>query len=464
MQKPSTRRQFIKQASFLSLGFMGLGRLNAIGNSNPGAFAYGPLIKDRNGIFDLPKGFSYRVISVKGRPMSDGLLVPGDPDGMAAFALSEGRVALVCNHELKATEVENSPFGAKSELLSKIPAEDLYDYADGRMPAIGGTTTLIYNPATGQTEKQFLSLAGTVNNCAGGPTPWGSWVSCEETEQRADGHHQKDHGYNFEVPVTESIQRAQPVPLKAMGRFNHEAIAVEPRSGIVYQTEDRWDGLIYRFIPKTPGKLHEGGRLQALAIKENPSWDTRNWGEAGAQPFPGQQSFATYWIDIDNVESPEDDLRYQGFKKGAAMFARGEGMWYGDGEVYFACTNGGPIRMGQVFRYTPSPYEGTSRESEVPGKVELFVESKDKDVLKNCDNLTVAPWGDLFIAEDADMPCKLVGVTPKGSCFDFGANPYNDSELAGCCFSPDGQILFVNIQGTGQTLAITGPWAERRET
>lgn len=341
---------------------MGLGRLNEIGSSKPGAFAYGPLVKDPNGIFDLPKGFSYRVISVKGRPMSDGLLVPGDPDGMAAFALSEGRVALVCNHELKATEVENSPFGANSELLSKIPAEDLYDYADGRQPASGGTTTLIYNPATGQVDKQFLSLAGTINNCAGGPTPWGTWVSCEETEQRADGHYQKDHGYNFEVPVTEQPQRVRPVPLKAMGRFNHEAIAVEPRSGIVYQTEDRWDGLIYRFIPKTPGKLHEGGRLQALAIKENPSWDTRNWSEPGAKAFPEQQSFETYWIDIDNVESPEDDLRYQGYEKGAAMFARGEGMWYGDGEVYFACTNGGPIRMGQVFRYTPSKYEGTPRE------------------------------------------------------------------------------------------------------
>lgn len=336
---------------------MGLGRLSAIGSTGAASLGYGPLLKDTNRIFDLPKGFTYRVISQKGSPMSDGLIVPGDPDGMAAFARPNGRIALICNHELKVTEVENSPFGANSELLSKIPVEDLYDSGDGRRPAIGGTTTLIYNPANGQTERQFLSLAGTVNNCAGGPTPWGSWVSCEETEQRADGHHQKDHGYNFEVPVTESIQRAQPVPLKAMGRFNHEAIAVEPRSGIVYQTEDRWDGLIYRFIPKTPGRLHEGGRLQALAIKERPSWDTRNWGEAGAQPFPGQQPFATYWIDIDNVESPEDDLRYQGFEKGAAMFARGEGMWYGDGEVYFACTNGGPIRMGQVFRYTPSPYE-----------------------------------------------------------------------------------------------------------
>lgn len=461
MHTPSSRRQFLKQTGFLSLGFMGLGRLNAIGGAKADSFGYGPLVKDPKRIFDLPKGFTYRVISQKGTSMADGLFVPGDPDGMAAFALEDGRVALICNHELKSEEVGKSPYGPNNELLSRIPAEDLYDYADGQLPAIGGTTTLIYNPATGKTETQFLSLAGTVNNCAGGPTPWGSWVSCEETNQRADGHHKHDHGYNFEVPLTDRPARAKPVPLKAMGRFNHEAIAVEPKSGIVYQTEDRWDGLIYRFIPNTPGKLHEGGRLQALAIKEHPSWDTRNWSEPGAKPFPQRKSFQTYWIDIENVESPEDDLRYQGSDKGAAVFARGEGMWYGDGEVYFACTNGGPIRMGQVFRYTPSPYEGTQRESERPGTVELFVESKDKDVLKNCDNLTVAPWGDLFIAEDSDMPCKLVGVTPEGTCFDFAANSYNESELAGCCFSPDGNILFVNIQAPGLTLAISGPWEAR---
>ena len=456
----ASRRTFIKQAGFLSLGFLGLGRLNA--NMGTGSTAgYGPLLPDPNGIFDLPKGFSYNIISKIGEKMDDGLIVPGDPDGMAAFGLENGRIALICNHELNASQLDKSPFGPKNELLSKVAKEDLYDYADGKKPSIGGTTTIIYNPKTGKKESQFLSLAGTENNCAGGPTPWGSWVTCEETSQKADGHFKEDHGYNFEVPLTTKPELAKPVALKEMGRFRHEAIAVDPKSGIVYQTEDVWDSLIYRYIPNVPGQLHKGGKLQALVINENKGWDTRNWSEPGAKPFPKNVSFETSWVDIDDPESPEDNLRYQGRNKGAAVFARGEGMWYGEGEVYFACTNGGAIRMGQVFRYKPSPYEGTERETEAPGKVELFLESEDKDVLKNCDNLCVANWGDLYLAEDSEAPCKLVGVTPEGNCFDFAANNYNGSELAGCCFSPDGEHLFVNIQGTGLTLAITGPWDTR---
>ncbi|MGB0370405.1 MAG: alkaline phosphatase PhoX [Opitutales bacterium] len=460
MESPTSRRKFMKQAGFLSLGFMGLGRLNAgLSGSNPAG--YGPLIKDPNGIFDLPKNFSYKVISRIGEKMSDGLIVPGDPDGMAAFGLQDGRIALIRNHELRADQLDKSPFGENNELLTKVASTDLYDFADGKKPAIGGTTTLIYNPKSGKTESEFLSLAGTENNCAGGPTPWGTWVTCEETDQKADAHYKADHGYNFEVPVTSIPTLAKPIPLKEMGRFRHEAIAVDPKSGIVYETEDVWDSLIYRYIPNEPGKLYKGGKLQALVINEVKGWDTRNWSEPGAKPFPKNVAFETSWIDIENPESPENDLRYQGRDKGAAVFARGEGMWYGDGEIYFACTNGGAIRMGQVFKYTPSPYEGTPMEKQVPGKVELFLESEDKDVLKNCDNLCVAPWGDLYIAEDSEAPCKLVGVTPEGTCFDFAANNYNSSELAGCCFSPDGQILFVNIQGTGLTLAITGPWSMR---
>ena len=450
----------MKQASFISLGFLGLGRLNAGVNSRP-VKGYGPLVKDPHGIFDLPKDFSYRVISKIGETMDDGLIVPGDPDGMAPFGLKDGRVAIIRNHELVNNQLDASPFGKTNELFGKLTPDKVYDIADGKMPSIGGTTTLIYNPITGKTDSQFLSLAGTENNCAGGPTPWGSWISCEETSQKADAHYKKDHGYNFEVPLTTSPALADPIPLKEMGRFNHEAIAVDPKSGIVYQTEDRWDGLIYRYIPNEPGKLQKGGKLQALAIKDAPSCDTRNWGEDGAPSFPKNKALTVSWIDIEDHESPEDNLRYQGRKKGAAVFARGEGMWYGDGHIYFACTNGGPIKMGQIFKYTPSPAEGTSREIEQSGSVELFVESEDKDVLKNCDNLCVAPWGDLYIAEDSEAPCKLVGVTPEGGLFDFAANSYNSSELAGCCFSPSGNELFVNIQVSGLTLAITGPWHHR---
>lgn len=454
-----SRRSFLKKSSYLSIGFLGLNRL-VHGNLTPGA-GYGPLLPDPKGIFDLPKGFSYKVISTVGDVMSDGFLVPGDPDGMAAFGAEDGRVILVRNHELRPSQVDVSPFGKKNELLNKIDEKYVYDIADGKMPEIGGTTTLVYNPVNGRVEREFLSLAGTENNCAGGPTPWGTWITCEETETKADSHYKFDHGYNFEVPATTEISLADPVPLKAMGRFRHEAIAVEPKSGVIYETEDQWDGLIYRFIPNVPGKPAEGGKLQALVVTGHAGWDTRNWEDTGAPEFPEGTFFNVEWVDMDDVESPNGDLRYRGHKKGAAVFARGEGMWYGNGEIYWACTNGGTIKMGQIFRYIPSPYEGTEREKEQPGRVELFLESESKEILKNADNLTVADWGDLFIAEDSEAPCKLVGVTPDGTCYDFAANNYNKSELAGVCFSPDGHTMFVNIQGTGQTLAITGPWGSR---
>ncbi|MBT7867120.1 MAG: DUF839 domain-containing protein, partial [Opitutales bacterium] len=156
-----------------------------------------------------------------------------------------------------------------------------------------------------------------------------------------------------------------------------------------------------------------------------------------------------------------DDLRYTGFKNGAARFARGEGMFYGNGEIYFACTNGGAKKFGQIFRYRPSFNEGTPTEADAPGKLELFIESYDLELLKACDNLTIAPWGDIVICEDDGESSAIVGITPKGAMYKIGHLDM-DSEVAGACFSPDGTTLFVNIQkNPGQTLAITGPWRNR---
>ena len=300
----------------------------------------------------------------------------------------------------------------------------------------------------------------------GGPTPWGSWITCEEAsdregENRVDGERvfcQKDHGYNFEVPATSGIQLQAAVPLKAMGRFRHEAVAVDPETGIVYQTEDTDDGLIYRFIPNVKGQLSKGGRLQALAVVERPSLDTRNW-EATPAMRP-RQTVAVRWIDVEDVESPQDDLRLRGFAAGAARFARGEGMWYVKGEIFFACTSGGHAKLGQIWRYTPSAKEGSSEETQTPGTLELFVEPNDSNLVVNADNLTAAPWGDLIVCEDrSGDDVRLVGVTPEGQLYTFANNNAN-TEFAGATFSPDGSTLFVNLQHTGQTLAITGPWPE----
>ncbi len=392
--------------------------------------------------------------------MTDGFLVPGLADGMAAFAGDDGRVIVIRNHEVSPGSVNIGPFGEDLSLLPQLRPDQLFDYGRGKRPCMGGTTTVVYNPASGQVEVEYLSLAGTIRNCAGGPTPWNSWITCEENTNRADTELEKDHGFNFEVPASMTPQLFDPVPLTAMGRFNHEAVCVDPRTGIVYQTEDRGDGLLYRFIPDVPGQLHRGGRLQVLAVKDRPQFDTRNWADQASEPMPVGKPYDVTWLDIDDVEAPQDDLRLRGYADGAARFARGEGAWFGDGEFYFACTNGGRMEHGQIFRYVPSPWEGTGREKEQPATLDIFIEPNDAALVDSCDNVTIAPHGDLIICEDTNSP-RIVGVTPKGEIYHLAFNTGYKSEFAGATFSPDGSTLFVNIQGPGLTLAIQGPWQQR---
>jgi len=271
----------------------------------------------------------------------------------------------------------------------------------------------------------------------------------------------RDHGYAFEVPAREKMGLVRPVPLKAMGRFNHEAIAVDPKSGVVYLTEDRGDGLMYRFIPKTPGKLAQGGRLQALVMRDQSRLDTRNWDDKLPIVSVGQ-ALDVDWVDLENVESPDDDLRFQGLGKGAAVFARGEGIWYGGGVIYFACTNGGKEKKGQIWKYRPSRFEGKEKEKSQVGRLELFCEPNDGKLIENADNLTVAPWGDVVVCEDGKEDDRVVGITPTGQIYTFAHNVKNGSELTGVVFSPDATTMFVNIQSLGYTFAITGPWQKKR--
>jgi secreted PhoX family phosphatase len=423
---------------------------------------YGPLVSDPNGMLDLPQGFSYRILSQGGEAMSDGLVVPGQFDGMGCFALEGSRVALVRNHELRGRNSNHrdwGPGGQDQALIDRLPVDKAYGtYKDGR-PLPGGTTTLIYDMATGEVVSQHLSLAGTSTNCCGGHTPWGSWLTCEETEETpADADVTKEHGYVFEVPAAAS-GLVDPVPLKAMGRFAHEAVCVDPATGIVYLTEDKVDGLFYRFIPNTPGKLAEGGRLQALAVKGQPGasttnhdtrlWNVGDWVEAE-------------WIDMDDVESPAGDLRSRGHAAGAALVARGEGIFWGANELYMTATTGGPIQRGQVLRYVPSPAEGTPQEAAQPGRLQLFVESTNEKTMNMADNLAIAPNGHLILCEDnySDTTRNhLKGVTPDGKVYTIARNVFRgNAELAGAVFSPDGSTLFVNIMFPGITLAITGPW------
>jgi secreted PhoX family phosphatase len=241
-----------------------------------------------------------------------------------------------------------------------------------------------------------------------------------------------------------------------MGKFEHEAAAVHERTGIVYMTEDRHHSLFYRYIPTVKGDLLKGGKLQALAIDGQPSFMTHNWSNKAAV-VPGE-SFPTRWIDLHNVDSNKNDLRLRGAAQGAATFARGEGLC-SDGEHFaFTCTIGGAARLGQVFAYQPSPYEGEPNEQDAPGELTLVAEATHESIMRNADNITFAPWGDLIVCEDTSSHCGLVGIRSDGSQYQLADNAHSDSELAGVCFSPDGKTLFVNIQYPGMTLAITGPF------
>lgn len=427
------------------------------------AEGYGPLVEDPQALVDLPRGFACRVISRTGEEMEDGLLVPAMPDAMGTFEGPDGATIIVRNHEcLRSHE---SGFGANNALLAKVPPARLYDLGAGLTPGPGGTTTIVYDTRAQRRTRQFMSLAGTLYNCAGGRTPWGSWISCEEIAltagyQEAEKIHLlKNHGYCFEVPASAVVGLADPVPLTAMGRFTHEAVGVDPHTGIVYLTEDQNDGLIYRFLPRERGKLRAGGRLQALALA-NGVRDSSNWPTVTESIAIGER-MGVRWIDLDNVDAPADDLRQRGLAAGACRFARGEGMWMGDGEVFWVCSAGGRAQIGQIFRYVPSAAEGTAREKVSPGRLELFIEPNDARRMANPDNLTIAPWGDVFACEDTGgNDARLIGVTRAGALYTF-AHSRRRGEFAGAVFSPDGSTLFVNMQMEGLTLAITGPWKKK---
>ncbi len=248
--------------------------------ANGGYGALRPTAAQNTGekLLALPEGFAYTAFGKTGDKMSDGNLTPPAHDGMAAFTV-KGQVRLVRNHEI------NGGSGKPEVALGAAAKMPAYDATAG-----GGTTTLIIDPKTRLPIGDFVSLSGTLNNCAGGPTPWGSWISCEETtlgttkitsaDGKVRGGFAACHGYCFEVPAATN-KAVNPVPLKAMGRFVHEAIAVDLKTGVVYLTEDQGTAGLYRFIPKRRGNLSAGGKLQMLAIANRQQADLRTKQTAG---------------------------------------------------------------------------------------------------------------------------------------------------------------------------------------
>ena len=272
------RKEFIKRFSLLTAGLATIPNLYANTNNEkniPG------LIKDPDGILDLPRGFTYSILSREGDTMDDGLFVPPSADGMTCIQLSKHKIILIRNHEIGHVPMltsffKNNYYGKSYEQYKEKNADKFYDIKNNETYCFGGTTSIVYNIKKEQVESQYLSLAGTLVNCSGGLTPWKTWISCEETVQREGEGITQDHGYNFEVIPSLEPSLTKAIPLKDMGRFRHEGVAFDKENGYVYQTEDRSDSLFYRFIPKVNEKLSKGGKLQVLSFKDWRGIDTSN--------------------------------------------------------------------------------------------------------------------------------------------------------------------------------------------
>jgi len=447
------RRRLLLEGAALAAGGAGLaglyravtgrGVLPAAAAGERVASPYGPLrpVADPTTGLDLlrlPEGFRYFTCGWTGDPLDDGGATPAAHDGMAAFAGPEGRVVLVRNHEV------STEFGAFSE------AAPTYDPGAG-----GGTTTLTLDLEAEALVASRASLAGTLRNCAGGPTPWGSWLSCEEHlgEPRSGGA-ERPHGFVFEVP---SDGEATGAPLEAMGRFNHEAVAIDPEAGLAYLTEDQGQSGLYRFRPEEAGDLAAGGSLEMLAVVDRPRLDTARGGVRPGEPLP------VTWVPIadptrrDHRPGDGAGCFAQGLRQGGAVFSRGEGAWLADGQLVFTATNGGAAFQGQLWSYDPAAETLTLR-----------YESPGAEVMTGPDNVTLSPRGGVLVCQDGGR--ELLALTPDGDLWPLVGNgvvlrgergfsgDYRGRELTGVCFDPTGRWLFFNAQVPGITFCVTGPW------
>ena len=435
----------ISRRTLLRRGAMGaggaalaLGPAAALGKKAGGGSGFGELVDDPGGLIDLPRGFRYRVVqdAIDDR-LSNGAPVPDDFDGMVALpGPTKNSTLLVRNHELRPSDVS----GGKAP----VPATNPYDPA-----APGGTTALLIGPDDKLAES-YVTSSGQLNNCAGGGTPWGTWITCEE--DRTTGH-----GYAFEVDPYDPESALSKSPIRGMGFFSHEAVAIDPATGIAYLTEgdprgrldaDTRVSFLYRYLPddrsQKPGALQRGGTLQAMALEElPPGFD--------ADSLSTGQRFGVVWHDV-SADEPHDDA----VAKGCTRFNRLEGAFFAGGAFWFDDTSGGEQRCGQVFRYLPST-----------NTLELFFEGRDRGEMDAPDNICITPWGDLWWAEDGDGEQRIMGITPDREIYTFarnrnvGLDDGTSSEFAGPTFSPDGKTFFVNIQDPGHTFAIRGPFAGR---
>lgn len=438
---PLSRRELLRNSALTGAAvatggaFSGFALGGVAGAAGPSG--YGALVPDRAGILDLPKGFRYTILARGGNgygtgftTYDDGQKFAGDADGMASFSSAGNRTVLVTNHELNLGEMDEAvPHSFRG---SAVPTYNPL--------AAGGTSNIVLDRKN-RVSSIFPSLAGTHNNCAGGPTPWGTWLTCEENESDIGGI---PHGYVFEVDPEGALTSA--VPYKAMGRFKHEAAAVDPETSAVFLTEDENQGLFYKYVPDDTsmqyGSLGNGGALFAMKAGD--------LGRLGEVKTIGT-SVGVTWTPIPN---PDQQRLNQTVADGEVTRSRKlEGCWYGNGLVYFNCAdeNASPdvAHHGQVWSLDPA-IDVLTLVAYIPTTHPTF----DRP-----DNVTVTPWGQLILCEDGDDDQYLIGCDPStGQLWPFAYNRMSGNEFAGANFSPDGKTLYVNIMGPSTTFAITGPW------
>ncbi|MFF7750132.1 alkaline phosphatase PhoX [Streptomyces sp. NPDC007971] len=424
---------------------------------------YGPLVPDPDGILALPEGFAYRVVTYSGKTkLESGESTPSNHDGTATFDGPRGATLLVNNHELK---------GPRANWQYPVPLTEglVYD------PAASGGCTVV--EVRRDHVAEWVGIAGTSQNCAGGRTPWDTWLTCEETEDKAGKNGMtKDHGYVFEVDPSDRRANRDPKPIKALGRYAHEAVVVDTKRGHLYLTEDADtpNGLLYRWTPPE-GLRHGRGKLRTLADDAGVLQAFKCFDSGGR--YVDDLSRATRtgtvygvdWVDVPDRDARTVSVRKQ-FTDGQVTRARKlEGMWWGDAGVYivssFARAESPVQHDGQVWFYDPKRRTLTL-------KVLLGVnpDPSQDGAFDGPDNITVSPYGGLVIAEDGEGVQHLFGATESGRTYPIARNELNIgtaqepeySEFTGVTFSPDGRTLYANIQTPGIMLAITGPWKRQK--
>jgi uncharacterized protein len=441
MMTNSTRRTFLQNTIFGG-AFIGLtSRLDLFdgGKELPTETAYGELSPTASAntgevFLALPQGFQYNVFGKTNSPLTNGLPTPKLPDGMGVFDTGN-TWTLIRNHEVQGS------VGEPNSVTGTTPYDSL---------AGGGTTTFIIDKQTRLPINQTVSLSGTVWNCAGGTTPWQTWISCEETVAGVSSGFGKPHGYCFEI--SPNSPNNTPLPIKQMGRFRHEAIAVDRKLGVVYLTEDSNPNAgFYRYIPNEYGKLSLGGKLQMLAVRNQPNYDMR------VNQTVNAPILAT-WVDIANPDPVEAETNQsavfnQGLALGGAIFTRLEGCFAFTDKIYFTSTNGGNAGIGQIWEYRH--HKGSN------GILKLVYESANVDFLDFPDNICFGNRGDMFVCEDGANGNFIRILDRRGAISAFARNVtpgFEFSELTGSVFTRDKKVLFVNIQTPGVTCAIWGNW------